>query len=94
MLGKSGKPVRSLQPATEEFFMLCLNDLGFEMRPVPTRDGSAVHQLETPFRISRDAPLEAYVQTFDEEVRFFDEGLNLHTLLSLGMSFEEEAAWC
>ncbi len=73
--------------------MLCLNDLGFEMRPVPTRDGSAVHQLETPFRISRDAPLEAYVQTFDEEVRFFDEGLNLHTLLSLGMSFEEEAAW-
>lgn len=73
--------------------MLCLNDLGFEMQQVPNRDGSAVHQLETPFRICRDAPLEAYVQTFDEEVRFFDDGLNLHTLLSLGMSFEEEAAW-
>ena len=73
--------------------MLCLNDLGFEMRPVPTRDGSAVHQLETPFQICRDAPLEAYVQTSEGEVWFFDEGLNLHTLLSLGMSFEEEAAW-
>ena len=73
--------------------MLCLNDLGFEMRPVPTRDGSAVHQLETPFRISRDAPLEAYVQTYEGDVRFFDEGLNLHALLSLGVNFEEEAAW-
>lgn len=73
--------------------MISLKDLGFEMRPVPTQDGSAVHQLETPFRICRDAPLEAYVQTFEGEVRFFDEALNLHTLLALGMSFEEEAAW-
>lgn len=73
--------------------MISLKDLGFGMRQVPTRDGSVVHQLETPFRICRDAPLEAYVQTFDEEVRFFDEGLNLHALLALGMSFEEEAAW-
>ena len=73
--------------------MFCLNDLGFGMRPVPTRDGSVVYQLETPFRICRDAPLEAYVQTFDEEVRFFDEGHTLHTLLALGVSFEEEAAW-
>ena len=73
--------------------MIYLKDLGFGTRQVPTRDGSSVHRLETPFRICRDAPLEAYVQTFDEEVRFFDEGLNLHTLLSLGMSFEEEAAW-
>lgn len=73
--------------------MLCLNDLGFEMRPVPTRDGSAVHQIDTPFRLAEDAPLEAYVQMFEGEVRFFDEGLNLHTLLSLGISFEEEAAW-
>lgn len=73
--------------------MLCLNDLGFGMRQVPTRDGSTVHQIDTPFRLAEDAPLEAYVQTFEGEVRFFDEGLNLHTLLSLGMSFEEEAAW-
>ena len=48
--------------------MISLKDLGFEMRPVPTQDGSAVHQLETPFRICRDAPLEAYVQTFEGEV--------------------------
>lgn len=73
--------------------MISLKDLGFEMRPVPTRDGSAVHQIDTPFRLAEDAPLEAYVQMFEGEVRFFDEGLNLHTLLSLGMSFEEEAAW-
>lgn len=73
--------------------MLCLNDLGFGMRQVPTRDGSTVHQIDTPFRLAEDAPLEACVQTFEGEVRFFDEGLNLHTLLSLGMSFEEEAAW-
>lgn len=73
--------------------MLCLNDLGFEMPLVPTRDGSAVHQIDTPFRFAEDAPLEAYVQTFEREVRFFDDGLNLHTLLSLGVSFEEEAAW-
>lgn len=73
--------------------MIALKDLGFGMRQVPTRDGSAVHQIDTPFRFAEDAPLEAYVQTFEEEVRFFDEGLNLHTLLSLGMSFEEEAAW-
>lgn len=73
--------------------MIYLKDLGFEMRQVPTRDGSVVHQLETSFRICRDAPLETYVQMFDREVRFFDDGLNLHTLLALGMSFEEEAAW-
>lgn len=29
----------------------------------------------------------------EEEVRFFDEGLNLHMLLSLGVSSEEEAEW-
>lgn len=73
--------------------MFCLKDLGFEMRQVPAREGSVVHQLETPFRICSDAPLEAYVQTSEREVRFFDDGLNLHTLLALGVSFEEEAAW-
>lgn len=73
--------------------MISLKDLGFGMRQVPTQDGSAVHQIDTPFRLAEDAPLEAYVQTFDGKVRFFDEGLNLHALLSLGMSFEDEAAW-
>lgn len=52
-----------------------------------------VHQLVTPFRICWEASLEACVQTFERGVRFFDDGLNLHTLLSLGVSFEEEAEW-
>ena len=73
--------------------MNSLKDLGFGMRQVPTRDGSAVHQIDTPFRLAEDAPLEAYVQTFEGEVRFFDDGLNVHTLLALGVSFEDESSW-
>lgn len=73
--------------------MFCLKDLGFGMRQVPTRDGSTVYQVDTPFKIAQDAPLEVYVQMLEGQIRFFDDGLNLHTLLSLGVCFEDEAKW-
>lgn len=73
--------------------MFCLEDLGCGMRQVPTRDGSTVYQVDTPFTIAQDAPLEVYVQMLEGQVRFFDDGLNLHTLLSLGVCFDDESKW-
>lgn len=73
--------------------MFSLEDLGLGLRKVPTRDGSTVFKIDTPFEIIEGAPLEVYVQLLEGQVRFFDDGLNLHTLLSVGVCFDDDAKW-
>lgn len=73
--------------------MFSLEDLGLGLRQVPTRDGSTVFKIDTPFEIIEGAPLEVYVQLLEGQVRFFDDGLNLHTLLSIGVCFDDESKW-
>ena len=73
--------------------MFTLENLGFSLVQVPTRDRSIAYRIDTPFKITEGAPLEIYAQLLEGQVRFFDDGLNLHTLLSLGVCFNDDHKW-
>lgn len=73
--------------------MINLDNFGFGVHTVPTRDGSEAYRLHTPFTIIKDFPLEIYVQLIGNRVRFFDEGFNLHSLLAMGIVFDSKSRW-
>ena len=76
-----------------EVKMLTLEDIGFSIPQVPTRDRSIAQQICTPFLIADEFPIEIFTQVIGDHVRFFDEGFNIHNILSLGISFDTPNRW-
>lgn len=66
--------------------MLSLNNLGFSLHPVETRDGTDVFRLETGFKLADEFPFDIFVEETKSRFHIFDEGLTIHSMLVLSFS--------
>lgn len=68
---------------------LNLNSFGFDMYKVPTRDGSSVYKIDTPFLLADEFSLYIFVEKIGKNIHIFDEGCTIFDLRSLGIDFDD-----
>lgn len=66
---------------------------GMRCEPVPTRDGSAVVSVMTPFCFADGDGIEMFAEQVGTQVRLFDEGLTLLHLHSVGIRLDDRRRW-
>ncbi len=70
-----------------------LESLGFSLSSVPTRDGTKINRLETPFRLAGEFPFDIFLEETPAGIHVSDEGLTYHNLLSLGLDAGQGCLW-
>jgi hypothetical protein len=66
---------------------------GMRCEPVPTRDGSAVIAVMTPFTFADGDGIEMFAEQVGGQFRLFDEGLTLLHLHSVGIRLGDRRRW-
>lgn len=66
--------------------MKSLDQLGFNLFPVDTVDGTEVFRLQTGFRLADKYPFDIFVEDTARGFHVWDEGLTYHNLLSINPS--------
>lgn len=66
--------------------MKSLDQLGFNLFPVETVDGTEVFRLQTGFRLADKYPFDIFVEDTARGFHVWDEGLTYHNLLSINPS--------
>lgn len=66
---------------------------GMRCEPVPTRDGSAVIAVMTPFTFADGDCIEMFAEQVGNQVRLFDEGLTLLHLHTVGIRLGDRRRW-
>ncbi|MDL2058380.1 DUF1828 domain-containing protein [Mesosutterella sp. AGMB02718] len=64
-----------------------LKTLGFDSYAVPTVDGTPAYEIETPFRFVNEDAFYIFGEFPKGLIRFFDEGMTVHSMLAAGMDF-------
>lgn len=66
-----------------------LSTFGFDMFRAPTRDGSIVYEIDTPFLLADEFKLYIFVEKIGNKIHIFDEGCTLFDLRGLGIEFDD-----
>lgn len=64
--------------------------LGMRCEPMPTRDGSEVIAVVSPFTFSDGDGIEMYAETVGSSVRLFDDGMTMYHLRSVGIKLDSK----
>lgn len=68
---------------------LNLSTFGFDMYKVPTRDGSTVYEIDTPFLLADEYNLYIFVEKIGNHIHIFDEGCTMFDMRGLGIDFDD-----
>lgn len=66
-----------------------LSTFGFDMYKVPTRDGSIVYEIDTPFLLADEYKLNIFVEQFGNNIHIFDEGSTVFDLRGFGIQLDD-----
>lgn len=72
---------------------LTLDTLGFALAPEPTRSGSKLYCVETPFRFFNDAPFDVFIERTGWQIYVFDDGLTMHEIIIAGVDMADADNW-
>lgn len=72
---------------------LSLEELGFGLRRIETRDGSLVFALDTPFMFITNASIDVFVEQIGDKFHIFDDGMTLHEVLTSGVDMSSRYKW-
>ncbi len=66
-----------------------LSTFGFDMYKVPTRDGSIVYEIDTPFLLADEYTLNIFVEQLGNNIHIFDEGCTVFDLRGFGIQLDD-----
>lgn len=67
--------------------------IGMRCEPVPGHDGSAVVNIVTPFTFADGDGLEIFAKVSGSHIQFFDDGLTMLHMSSVGLRLNDKRQW-